>query len=250
MSREVDEVREQGEWPLYGHPEWRTQFPWLRQGITAAGPSEHPFDLRLPAAEETESFRRQQDLGACLGFGSVVLARQVHGAEVRAHDGAAAGVLLVHDVDGHLTASSDILLCVSVADCVPVYLVDPGERAVALLHAGWRGCAAGVLENGLAALARLGGASWRRFKLHLGPSICGSCYEVGPEVHVALGLPVPASPKPVDLRAWLVKRAVAAGIPLESITTSGHCTCCGGGIFFSHRAGRPERQLAYLGIIP
>src|SRR5690606_18360795 len=102
-------------------------------------------------------------------------------------------------IDGHATRAPGLLLAVSVADCVPVSLVDPERRAVALLHAGWRGAAAGILERGLEVLAERLLARPEDLHVHLGPAICGGCYEVGPEVHRALGLPEPPAPAPVDL---------------------------------------------------
>ncbi len=86
--------------------------------------------------------------------------------------------------------------------------------------------------------------------MHLGPAICGACYEVGPEVHAALGLEVPPLAAPVDLREALARQARAAGVPPESITISSLCTLCGDGNLFSHRGGRSERQVAILGLRP
>src|SRR5690606_25438459 len=103
------------------------------------------------------------------------------------HHTGSAGLQLAGSADGHATMLADLLLAVSVADCIPVSLVDPGRRAIALLHAGWRGVAAGIITEGIAALRRLAGSSPADLHLHLGPAICGSCYEVGPEVYAALG---------------------------------------------------------------
>jgi polyphenol oxidase len=141
-------------------------------------------------------------------------------------------------------------MCVTVADCVPVYVVDPVRMATALLHAGWRGVAAGVLERGLKTLERCFGSKAEELLLHLGPAICGACYEVGPEVHRALGLPDPGEPAAVDLRGVLAARATATGVDPARITRSAQCTRCGDSPFFSHRRGDPERQVGYLGIRP
>jgi copper oxidase (laccase) domain-containing protein len=147
-----------------------------------------------------------------------------------------------------VTAQASVLLAVTVADCVPVSLVDPVMRRVGLLHAGWRGTAAGVLERGVAAMGE--GASARALRVHLGPAICGLCYEVGPEVFAALGEPAPAEPTPLDLRAVLARRAVVLGVAPEHVTVSAHCTRCTGSELFSHRGGDRGRQVGYLGIRP
>jgi hypothetical protein len=134
-----------------------------------------------------------------------------------------------------------------VADCVPVSLVDPVGRRIALLHAGWRGAAAGMLEAGVATLAELGSRA-ADLRAHLGPAICGPCYEVGPEVLQALALPS-SGPARLDLRACLAGRALVAGIGASALTASAHCTRCGDD-FFSHRGGEAGRQVGYLGIRP
>ena len=139
---------------------------------------------------------------------------------------------------------------VTVADCVPVFLADPTRRALALLHAGWRGVVAGVLEKGISGLGSRFGSRPRDIFVHMGPSICGTCYEVGPEVHHALGLPVPDEPTAVDLRTILGQRALSGGILEGHITVSGFCTLCPGSPFFSHRRGEGQRQLGYLGVRP
>ena len=233
--------------PLYAHPEWQTRFPWLFQATTGAG-AHGDFDLsffgRSPAGAV---FERWRTVRGEAGFESVVHARQVHGATILQHDHRNAATILCDDADGHVTATPGLLLAVSVADCVPIFVVDADRQAIALLHAGWRGVAGGVLENGVQALQRNGSSADNLF-VHLGPAICGRCYEVGPEVHEALGRPRPAGNTPVDLYAALAGRAADIGIPLSQVSASAFCTRCNGDTFFSHRAGRRERQMGLLGI--
>lgn len=191
---------------------------------------------------------RWASLATCTGFPRLVHARQVHGARVAVHEAGASGRWVAGEYDGHVSQVPGTLLTVATADCVAVSIVDPKRRAVALLHAGWRGTAAGILEAGLSTLASVLSVEMPTCHLHLGPAICGDCYEVGPQVHQALGETVPPRPTPVDLPSNLGRRAVAAGIPRENITVSSLCTRCGGGELFSHRAGDRGRQLAVLGI--
>ncbi len=142
-----------------------------------------------------------------------------------------------------MTGVPGILLTVSLADCVAISLVDPELQRVALLHAGWRGTAAGIVESGVEAL----GGNVARFHAHLGPAICGECYEVGPEVHRALGLDPPERNTPVDLRAVQARRLIEEGVAPERITVSAHCTKHDEG-FFSHRGGDTGRQVGVLGV--
>lgn len=236
--------------PALHHPGWASGLPWLVQGVTTRGGAEAPFDLRLfgdaPAAG---AFRRWDELRRATGMPAAVHAPQVHGAKVRVHGCAEAGLRIAPECDGHVTRASGLLLAVSVADCVPVSVVDPHRRVLALLHAGWRGAAAGVLERGLQAVAEAGGLP-EALLVHLGPSICGECYEVGPEVFEALDRPRPEAPTPIDLRGVLAERARAWGVPARGISVSEHCTRCGTAELFSHRGGDAGRQVAFLGIRP
>jgi YfiH family protein len=88
------------------------------------------------------------------------------------------------DADGHATALRRVGVMVLAADCLPVILAS--ERAVAALHAGWRGLAGGVLEEGVRALRELGGRGSRNCAAVIGPGARACCYEVGDEVHAAL----------------------------------------------------------------
>ncbi|MDG2282499.1 MAG: polyphenol oxidase family protein [Longimicrobiales bacterium] len=237
------------------HPEWAEAFPWLIQGTTTReSGSDHPFDLGLFAdrSEPMSARGRWQTLRRQVGADSVVHARQVHGAHVRVCEAPSAerrdDPHLVDVCDGHTTATPGIVVAVTVADCVPVFFVDPGRRAVAAVHAGWRGVATGILERGLEAMAASFASRPQDLHVHLGPAICGRCYEVGPEVFEALDQSVPNGPTPIDLRRVLAERAVRAGVLGGTITVSEHCTMCTDSELFSHRAGDGERQAGYIGV--
>lgn len=232
------------------HPRWAEDLPWLVQGTTTRGAPGRELDLGLfsggsPEAVVHVSWGR---LLALTAMGSAVHARQVHDAEVRFHGRARPGLRLVDPCDGHITDQPGLLLTVSVADCVPVFVAAPQARTVAALHAGWRGAAAGVLERGLTVLAERSGAEVSELLVHLGPSICGACYEVGPEVFAALDQPVPRRHRPLDLRAVLAARALAAGVQISNVSVSAHCTRCTESGLFSHRGGDLGRQVGYIGV--
>ena len=173
---------------------------------------------------------------------------QVHGARVRAHRDASPGVLVVDATDAHVTREPGILLGVTLADCVPLFLVAPDARIVALAHAGWRGIVEGVVEETLASLRDRFGASPKDLRAHLGPAVCGRCYEVGPEIHAALGYAAPEIPSPVDLRLEAAGRLAGAGVEADAVTVSSHCTKCGDVPYFSHRGGDTGRHAALLGV--
>jgi purine-nucleoside/S-methyl-5'-thioadenosine phosphorylase / adenosine deaminase len=236
--------------PALVHTEWVAAFPWLVQGCTTRGPGRPPFDLGLFSGASDEAHVRSCWTTLCAGTGmhGAVHARQVHEAKVCVHEEGVEGLSVLGEFDGHVTNVSGILLAVTTADCVPVFVVDPVRHVVAALHAGWRGAAAGVLEEGLDVMAGRFGSVVEDVHIHLGPSICGSCYEVGPEVFEALDQPVPHGPTPIDLRAILARRAVAAGVSAHSTTVSTHCTRCTDSGLYSHRSGDRERQVGYIGL--
>jgi YfiH family protein len=179
----------------------------------------------------------------------VAVGRQVHGSTVvTLRRSPERGVHVAGEADGMTTAQDGVLLAVTVADCVPVYLAGPAGRAVGLVHAGWRGAAAGVLETAIEAMARSHGVDPSRLCVHLGPAICGSCYGVGSEVFAALGID-DREPGGLDLRGVLADRALRAGVTTERLTCSSHCTRCDSALLFSHRrqGRRAGRMAAFLG---
>jgi hypothetical protein len=180
----------------------------------------------------------------------MVHARQVHGDIVLLHERPPAGLLIAPDADGHITRVPGTLLAVSVADCVPIFVAAPGARAIALLHGGWRGVAAGILERGVALLATSFPVEPADLWVHFGPAICGACFEVGPEVVAGLGIQANDGATHVDLRAHLADRAIAAGVTPDRISMSEFCTRHGSSPFYSHRGGCAERQIAVLAVRP
>jgi YfiH family protein len=183
-------------------------------------------------------------------FPSIIMAHQVHGARVLWHAGVGPGWHLVDGADAHATTQRGLLLVVTVADCVPVYLAARDGRAAALLHAGWRGVAGGMLEAGVAALRAHAGVAAADLAVHTGVAICGACYEVGPEVVAAVDGRATRAPARLDLRAALRARAGALGI--SEVSSSPWCTSCHQDRFYSHRAsgGEAGRQVAWLGLPP
>jgi polyphenol oxidase len=155
--------------------------------------------------------------------------RQVHGTAVHRvySPGGAAGEAADIDADGHATALPGIGTMVLTADCLPIAM--GSVAAVAMLHAGWRGLAAGVLEEGVRALHEVGGRARAAAVIGPGAGVC--CYEVGPEVHQIFGGAHRAGAN-IDLRAIARERLLAAGV--AEVTDVQACTICDER-FFSHR---------------
>ncbi|HYI45951.1 MAG TPA: peptidoglycan editing factor PgeF [Actinomycetota bacterium] len=181
--------------------------------------------------------RRRLTRAVGLSPDSLVLARQVHGADV-----IEAGGDVDQDEPGDVLVASEPGVAVSVltADCVPVMLL--GEDKVAAVHAGWRGIVAGAIEKGIAAV-ETPKAAW------IGPSIHACCYEVGPDVVSAFeerNLPIADS--------WHVDPARAAYVALkragvERIAAAPDCTSCNPRYFSYRRDGTTGRQSGLVALL-
>ena len=200
------------------------------------GLPEHGEDL-----DATARWQALQSALVPLGAPRLASARQVHGTRVLVHDGTWDGWLRIDDADGHLLTAGGAA-AVTIADCVPVFVAHP-SGVVAVVHAGWRGVAGGILSEALRTFAARGLAV-DELVVHLGPSICGRCYEVGESVYEQLtGWPT-KRPRHVDLRALLAEEAKQFGV--TRWTASGECTKCDNDLLFSHRAGDAGRQVAVI----
>jgi len=187
-----------------------------------------------------------------------------------------------------LTEEAGILLSVRTADCLPVLLVDPKHRAVAAVHAGWRGVLARVVEKAVGEMRRVYGSEPETLLAVLGPSIRACCYEVGEEVEEAfqgrfphadkffrkVSEPPAAHPKrrplcflnmqppghdstcppPIhlDLVAVAQDQLLAAGLAPHHVAAVDFCTACRTDLFYSYRqeGSRAGRMLAVIGICP
>lgn len=176
----------------------------------------------------------------------LVQVRQVHGKDVLevASDPLPDPAL---PADALVTARDDVVLCVHVADCVPVLLAADGGRRVAAVHAGWRGVVAGVVP---AAIAALGGTP---AAVAIGPCLSTDAFEVGPEVEAAfeaagLGAFVRREVgrrAHVDLRGAVAAQLRAGGH--DAIDVSDRCTYAHAEEHWSHRRDVTHGGRAHTG---
>ncbi|MEO8089324.1 MAG: polyphenol oxidase family protein [Gemmatimonadales bacterium] len=249
VASELREISAPGLVPRFEIPGWQDRYGVVA-GITGRGTEPgRGFDLGLwseaPVGQVMSRWRAlRRELSE---FTAVALGNQVHGVEVMSLE-AGQGWIQVEGIDGWVTTAPGILLTVTIADCIPVYLLVPG-RGVALLHAGWRGTAGGIVARGVERLRGITGCSSPDIVMHCGIGICGPCYEVGYEVMAGCGAAADGpGPWPLDLRDRLVDQARQLG--LEQITTSGWCSAHHRPSFYSHRAsgGTDGRMVAYIGM--
>lgn len=164
--------------------------------------------------------------------------------------------------DGAITALTARVLTVQTADCTPVFLFDPGNRVVGLLHAGWRGAAAGIVEAALEIMTSRFGTRPAYLHVALGPAIRSCCYEVGAEViepFAALEKTGQGEWMPngrttgkwmLDLQGYYRRRLPSLGIDPAHITALEDCTACRAEDFYSFRARPHERgrMVSFLGL--
>jgi YfiH family protein len=219
----------------------------VRAVITTRAAGSFSLTADDPAGEVMTRWQRLRSWLGAEGPGSrFATSLQVHGARVMWHEPGWEGWLRVDAADGHCSAYRGTGMGISVADCVPVFVAHPAGIA-GVLHAGWRGTAARIVPAALAGMAERG-ARASEVRIHLGPGICGACYQVGPDVYQQLtGQQVRAATS-VDLRAILAEQARECGV--RSVTISQWCTRCDNAMFFSHRCGDSGRQVAALVAMP
>ena len=147
--------------------------------------------------------------------------------------------------DGLVTARAGLPLVVRTADCLPVLIADPERRAVAAIHAGWRGVLHNIAGAAVARLAAEFASQPASLHAAIGPGIGACCFEVGPEV---AALFKPLLPERTDLNistrldlVEILRRQLdAAGIPAANIAAGAPCTFCAGDEFHSWRRDRPD----------
>lgn len=187
---------------------------------------------------------------AALGIHTFTRAEQPHRAKVQrvgprqVGAGFADSADAVPDADGLVTSSRNVPLAVLVADCVPLALTAPGRGAFAVVHAGWRGVAAGIIR---AALARFGDTP--DVRATIGPAIGPDHYEVHEDVAIAVSAASPAGARTrrangrvlLDLPGTVALILTELGV--RSIDRAEECTACEKDRFFSYRRdGRTGRQ--------
>ena len=235
------------------HPVWQ-QVP---HGFSTrlGGVSPAPWDsLNLGASRGdsaehvAENFRRfRAAIGAAEG--PLVKNHQVHGTLVRpvtAADAEAPEAIPTFDADGLVTDEPGVTLTVFSADCLPILFYDPVRRCIAAVHAGWRGTAAGIARDAVAAMVSGYGCDPKHIYAAIGPGISNCCFETTGDVPAALRAHLGVQAEDcitdhgtgkfhVDLklanRFWLEN----AGIDPDHIAVCDACTACDKEDFWSHR---------------
>ena len=264
------------------------KIPWLVHGfstriggVSNLGSGERVLNLGFTEWDSLETvLKNRQTFQAALGAGKLklVLLKQFHSALIRFFQSPLAEPC---KGDASLTNAPGLLLGVQTADCVPILLVDPKMRAVAAIHAGWRGTLARIAEKTVGQMRMRFASEPSNILAALGPAIGGCCYEVGTELVAKFAsqfaeaeewfdeprtgdepnplqwlnmMPPGHQPPPKNVRLDLRKanrsQLLASGVSDKNIYVSELCTACYTDLFFSYRkeADRSGRLLAAVGI--
>lgn len=254
--------------------EWEEANPGLVAGFTirSGGVSIEPFgtmNMGLhvgdePSAVVTNRRRLAESLG--MSFDAWTCADQVHGNRVCEVTAGGAGRESLEDVipatDGLFTRRAGILLTSFYADCVPLYFLDPDNRAIGLAHAGWKGTVSRIAEEMVVSLGQKYGTRPERLLVAIGPSICGRCYEVDERVTSQVRtsaihwssavVPLETGRYLLDLPRLNQEILKECGVSPEHIRQTGWCTSCRSDLFFSHRkeagrTGTTGRMASFIG---
>jgi len=150
--------------------------------------------------------------------------------------------------DALLTNCPGLRLSVRTADCYPILLADSKNRAVAAVHAGWRGAADEIVVKSIAKMRTQFGTSPADIVAAIGPGIGVCCYEVGAEVAQLFGLEGAGR---VDLAAANRCQLIDAGVEEQHIDVLGGCTSCDAARFYSFRREKEQagRMISYIGLV-
>jgi len=239
-----------------------------RQG----GGSKGPFESLNLGFHTDDLYQRvlhnRKKLFSALGWKleSVVTPIQVHGKRVtkvnKKHKGRGAYDLesALPAADGLITNEKGILLMINVADCFPVFLYDPANQALGLIHAGWQGTAKGVIGKGIEAMMTSFGSQPKTLKAGVGPGINKCCYQVGKDLLKKFGnqIMIGNSGKQsgergdsyLDLKRIIFSQLIECGLKENNVEVAAECTCCNSELFFSHRRdkGKTGRMAALIGL--
>jgi polyphenol oxidase len=176
---------------------------------------------------------------------------QIHSYNVRRVD--APGEY--EECDALVTNADGVALVVTIADCVPILLFDPIQKAIGVVHAGWRGTANSIIKRAVEHMLAEFKTESENILAFIGPSAGVCCYEVGADVAVKFDNKiVPYNEKKIfiDLKKENASQLLQLGVVAGNIEISTHCTICEKHVFHSHRreGKRAGRMMAFICMKP
>ena len=191
---------------------------------------------------------------------ALVTPRQVHGSDILVINEPNEDYSHFLSVEGDavITNQPQVLIGVCVADCAPILLCDPENKVIAVVHAGWKGTATGLVAKAVAGMQSEFGSVPGLLQAAIGPCIQKCCYEVDEPVKKAFlhrGISWDLCAELTSPGKWQLSLAAAnrellqlAGLPAASIQASDQCVCCHSEQFFSYRRDKDDsgRQMGFI----
>ena len=179
-------------------------------------------------------------------YENLTMLKQIHSATCVDAEGRCG---MVGEGDALVEKMPGAVVAVRTADCIPILLVDERNRAVAAVHAGWRGTVGRIAQHAIAAMRDRFGTKPADLHAAIGPGIGRCCYEVGPEVAAQFGERGKAN---IDLTESNRAQLVGAGVTAGRVYASNLCTMCRADEFHSFRRDREAagRMHSFAGIRP
>lgn len=203
---------------MYRAPELDA-LPWLEHGFGTRLSRGWPGDVPLATVRQIHSDRvLEADHGGCIGEGDALISKR-----------------------------PGITLSVRTADCLPILMADARNRAIAAVHAGWRGTVQEIVVKTMEAMTEKFGSRREDMVVAIGPGIGPCCFEVGPEVASQFGLSGRAK---LDLAETIVRQLRRNGGTMGHVATANLCTRCRADLFESYRRDRERagRMVSAIGI--
>jgi polyphenol oxidase len=198
----------------------------------------------------------QHQFGTRLSSESVVpnnlaVAKQIHSDRVLSVD--SPGVQ--GEGDALISNRPGVNVAIRTADCLPVLVADPRNRAVAAIHAGWRGVVSEIVPKTIEGMRRQFASRPEELVIAIGPGIGVCCFEVGPEVACQFesffpDLDLSGRPK-IDLIETIFRQMRRNGVNMEQISSAKLCSCCNPELFDSYRRdrGASGRMVTAIGVL-
>ena len=176
-----------------------------------------------------------------IDYTKIVFANQVHGTSVKKVSKKDFGKT-IDLCDGHITNDKNVILCIFTADCMPVFLASRDYSVVAMVHAGWRGLAGGIIESATVRFLEDFGISSRDIFAYVGPHISKCCYQVGNELRKAFNRP--SDEEYFSLSQEAQSQMKKLGI--KRVFINSHCTCHEYEMFYSYRREPTDKRMMSL----
>ncbi|MEK6646954.1 MAG: peptidoglycan editing factor PgeF [Candidatus Firestonebacteria bacterium] len=231
---------------------------WYKFNVSAFI-STKPYDLSFKgiADKSATTIKNRKLIADAMGFGidKLVTCQQTHSnkvAVIRKKDVGKGNLkysTAIADTDGLITNLKNIPIAISIADCLPIFLVDPVNKSIGIVHAGWRGTFKKIAEIAILKMKTVFNSSPENLKVALGPSIGSCCYEIDLKLtdKFLKAFKKNSYENPfnwtkifkksaiLDIKELNRRQLIKVGVLPENILVNPDCTKCNSDLFFSYR---------------